>query len=254
MTESYEGHMERGVLAWVGLTLVIGCVSVPLAHPDFDGSSSQTSVLVPVDEATQDLAFLRFRDDLLAAVRRRDVSGVMRKAHERVSDRGFYHSLALGPTPKSPSQPEDVIWKALEQLLTLGGSFITDQQRLYGRGAELGDREFCAPYVYSAFPIPDPDGLGEAVAGVLLQSDVSLYVLPSASSRIVTIRSYEIVKYDTRHRNGPTAPGWMSVTTLDGTFGYVRSEVVRSVLDYHACFGHFDGKWLMTRLARDDYP
>lgn len=245
--------MTRMLSAWIVVLSIMGCAaSAP--HSGVKVPSESVAVLLPVDEASQDPSFLRFRDELLQSVRRRDVSGVTQRLHKGLTERDLDQSLLLGPSPKSPSQPEHAIWKELEKVLTLGGSFVTNEQRLYGRGLGLGDREFCAPYVYSAFPVTVPEGLGEAVAGVLLQSSVAVRTGPSADAELVTTRSHEIVRYRTRHPNGPTAPGWTSVTTLDGRFGYVRADSVRSVLDYHACFGMFGKQWLVTELVRGDYP
>jgi hypothetical protein len=241
------------ISAWIVVLSIMGCAALA-PHSNAQVPSESVAVLLPVDEASQDRSFLRFRDELLQSLRRRDVSGVKQRLHERLTGRSLDQSLLLGPSRKSPSQPEDAVWEELEKILTLGGTFVTSEQKLYGRGLGLGDREFCAPYVYSAFPVTIPRGLGAAVVGVLLQSHVAVRAGPSEDAKLVTTRSHEIVRYQTRHPNGPTAPGWTSITTLDGIFGYVKSDTVRSVLDYHACFAVFGEQWLMTEFVRGNYP
>jgi len=205
-----------------------------------------------VDEGKRDPAFDAFRAELLAAVRRRDLETVWQKLHDRLRTPAQRYAMDVDAV-RQPATPTDT-WSQLERVLTLGGSFITEQQHLYGRGAELGANEFCAPYIYSAFP-HNPDGLGEAEAGVLLQRNVAVHAAPSAQSSIVTRRSHEVVKFQAKHYEERGKPSdWTRIETLDGKRGYVRSVEVRNVTDYHACFGKFEEGWLMTEFAFGNYP
>lgn len=88
-----------------------------------------------VDEASGDAEFLHFRGELASAVAQRDVVGVMRRTHPRVT--GLRNSLELRSSAERPYQPEHVVWTEMDRLLKLGGSFITDEQRRYGRGTSF---------------------------------------------------------------------------------------------------------------------
>jgi hypothetical protein len=137
-----------------------------------------------------------------------------------------------------------------EHALALGGTFTTS------RGAVPGRREFCAPYVYSAFPEELPRWLeGEENPWAIIGSNVPVREQPRPSARVLTRLSWELVKADGWRDADPKGRlQWANVTLPDGRSGYVQEGQIRPTTDYHVCFAKIDGRWLMTSFARDEYP
>lgn len=46
--------------------------------------------------------------------------------------------------------------------------------------------------------------------------------------------------------------GWLALTLADGRSGFVRTDRVRSVIDYRAVFERRNGQWLMTTFVAGD--
>jgi hypothetical protein len=193
--------------------------------------------LMPIDEATTDPSLLAFRTVLLAAARA-----------------GDQHRVSNLMTPRLQSQlPERFIHVYdLSRLLALGGSFTTTRGSVHGR------REFCAPYVYSAFPklynLPDglSNRLGDGDAWVVLQARVPVKKEPTVLSLTLRYFSYEIVSVggdDVPDRHSP-GPRWVQIYLPGRVVGYVDSTVVRRTYDYAACFAKFEGQWRMTLFDR----
>ena len=183
-----------------------------------------------VDEASQDPSFVAFRDRLLAAVRAKDRDAVLSLADPKIrtsfGDAGGRADLAR-------KLREPGMWRQLETILTLGGTFR-------GEGAQ---RSFWAPYVYSSFP--DSHDAFENVA--VIADGVPLREKPSADARVLATLSRDIVEANIGQRTE-----WIRVKTADGRSGYVESAKVRSPIDYRAGFMKSGNGWTMTALVAGD--
>lgn len=227
------------------ILMLLACVG----RGEVRGATAQSSPVQvkPVDEASEDSVFSAYRSALRTAVRDRDVAALLTAVAPDLRSR-----LAEWLDPKRAlhgGEKED--WRELEQLLALGGTFTAT------RGAVKGRREFCAPYVYSAYPWPVPSGYGSEVdPSVLLEADVAVHAAPSSTSPVLTRLSYALVQevgggYPGDGRPGPT---WTLVILQDDREGYVLDTQIRSPTDYHACFAQIEGRWQMVRFARDITP
>jgi hypothetical protein len=183
--------------------------------------------LMPVDEASSDPSFVAYRDELLAAVRRRDANAVAALADPmiRTSFGGGGGADDLRRTLEQPG-----MWDDLEQLLTQGGSF---------RGEGTG-RSFWAPYVYSAWPDAHDPFAFLAITG----KDVPLRESQDPGSPTIAILSYDIVERAGQPDN--------RVKTADGRTGWVEADDVRSPIGYRAGFMKSDGRWRMNALVAGD--
>jgi hypothetical protein len=189
-----------------------------------------------VDEAGTDPEFKAFRDRLeenLKASNHQYLSDVMEPslgAHWR----GWLGTIAYQS----------------QRALALGGSFTTT------RGAVPGRREFCAPYVYSAFPKEVPRSIeGEEDPWAIIGAHVPVRAQPRPSARVLTYLSWELVKADGWLDADPESHlRWVEVDLLNGRRGYVQEGQIRHNTDYHVCFAKIQGQWLMTAFARDKYP
>lgn len=212
------------------------------------------SKVIPIDEAEKDEGLLEFRNRLISAVKVRNAEFVLEAAVDEL--RGQLRALALPKTAFAGPSYEAADWPELEELLRLGGSFTTTRGRVFGR------REFCAPYVYSAYPQRDVIAfLLEKLAGrdenptslpsVILGSKVPARRRPEQDARIVEHLSHDLLLV--REERG-TPPDWYSVYLSDTVFAWVRAGQIRSPLDYHACFATIDGRWRLTEFEKDKMP
>jgi hypothetical protein len=187
-----------------------------------------------VDEAGQDPEFKAFRDRLERDVKEGDLQAL---------------SAAMAPALRArwPGWL-DTIAHHTARVLPLGGAFTTT------RGAVPGRREFCAPYVYGAFPNELPLAIeGEADPWAIIGARVPVRTQPRPSARVLTYLSWELVKAD-GWLNVPGPSQWAEVDLLDGRRGYVQEGQIRQTTDFHVCFAKIDGRWLMTAFARGRYP
>jgi hypothetical protein len=192
-----------------------------------------------VDEAAQDSDFKAYRDRLLQSVRNRDAKSLADSMSPELRTK---EASWLAP-PFS-----NTIAYETQRALELGGSFTTT------RGAMFGRREFCAPYVYSAFPKSLPSALeGETNPWAIIGSHVPVREERQPDARVLTYLSWELVKADGWYE-GPKNLQWAKVDLLDGRSGYVQEGQIRPTDDYHVCFAKIDGRWQMTRFARDEPP
>lgn len=189
--------------------------------------------LMPVDEATADPSLAAFRDELLAAVRRRDVDAVVAAADPNIltSFGGGGGSAALRDLLRDAR-----MWDELERILTLGGTFR-------GEGEQ---RMFWAPYVYSAWPESHDAFMSLAV----IEPRAPLRTAPSASAPAAAMLSYDII--ERASEPGADEGAWRRVKTADERVGFVAARSVRSPVDYRAGFRKTDHRWRMTALVAGD--
>jgi Bacterial SH3 domain len=196
-------------------------------------ASSRPSVngpkLLPVDVATSDPSLAAFRDELLAAVRKRDAGAVV-----ALSDPKIRTSFGGGggATDLRKALQEPGVWEDFEQLLTQGGQFV-------GEGET---RSFWAPYVYSAWPDSHDAFQFLAVTG----EDIPLRESANANAPVIATLSHDIV--ERKEKQGD----WQQVKTADGHTGWVEARSVRSPVGYRAGFLKMDGKWKMNALVAGD--
>lgn len=222
------------------LTLLL--LSIALAGPaavDRQGTPIDRMRHFPfpfVDEAGQDPEFKAFRDRLERDAKKPDLQAL---------------SSAMTPALRTrwPGWLETIAYHTA-RILSLGGSFTTT------RGAVPGRREFCAPYVYSAFPNELPSAIeGEADPWAIVGAHVPGRAQPRPTARVLTNLSWELVKAGGwLDRDPQRRLQWARVDLLDGRRGYVQEGQIRAATDYHVCFARIDGHWLMTKFANDQYP
>jgi hypothetical protein len=180
--------------------------------------------LPPVYEAPRDPSLVAYRDQLLAAVRRRDadafVSAVDPNIRTSFGDGGGSDALR-----EMLARPE--MWSELEQVLTLGGTFR--------------EGSFWAPYVYSAWP-ENYDAF-EWLA--VVAKDVPLREAPNG--RAIATLSYDLVQ-----RAGEPEGGWQKVKTADNRTGFVEAKLLRSPVGYRAGFNKDEKGWRMTGIVAGD--
>jgi len=187
----------------------------------------------PVDEAAQRPDFLAFRTELRQAVERHDVSGVLRAVHPKIKN-GFDGDDGLEAFKKkwNVNQPDSELWKELGAVLALGGTF-TERDT------------FTAPYTFSRWP-DDVDSFDHVA---VIASNVRIRSGPNVESAPIATASFSILELDSDSQ--PDTSSWTRVL-IDGKRGYIKSEFVRSPIDYRAMFQFSNGRWWMTFFAAGD--
>jgi hypothetical protein len=188
-----------------------------------------------VDEAGQDSEFKAFRDRLEEDLKRGDLQRL----------------AAVMAQPLRAKWPDSLasIAHHAGRALALGGSFTTV------RGAVFGRREFCAPYVYAAFPNVVPPPIRSTFEPYAIIGDrVPARAKPRPDAPVVMYLSWELVKDGSWYDDAQRHVLWAQVTRLDGRVGWVQHGQIRHPTDYHVCFAKIDGQWLMTAFGRDRYP
>lgn len=196
--------------------------------------SVQGPKLTPVDEATSDPSLVAFRNELLAAVRKRDADAVVALADPKIRT-SFGGGGGAADFKRNLAQKG--VWEDFELLLTQGGTFVGE-----GPG-----RSFWAPYVYSAWPDAHDAFASLAVTG----ENVPLYESADKSSPVIATLSYDIVQR--AGDIGRDVGEWQNVKTADGHTGWVEARSVRSPVGYRAGFlKNKDGKWQINALVAGD--
>lgn len=187
----------------------------------------------PVDQAAQQPDFFSFRAQLLVALAKRDVDGLMSVVHKDIKN-SFGGNDGIDEFRETwfSERPGASIWETLTSVLALGGIFTSEAK-------------FSAPYVFSLWP-RDVSGFDYvAVTG----SGVRVRSKPSATSAPLATVSYSILEVP---QDLEAPEGWVAVKLLSGATGYVDRRYVRSPIDYRATFRKIDGKWQMTVLIAGD--
>jgi hypothetical protein len=181
-----------------------------------------------VDEAPRDPALVAYRDELLVAVRKRDADAVIALVDPKIRT-----SFGGGGGPddlrRTLEQPD--MWSGLEQILTLGGTFIDGSD----------GKAFWAPYVYSAWP----DRHDAFTTYAVIADDVPLVDAPDGKP--IAMLSRNIVE----HMSDPSG-GWTQIKIHDGRSGFVETKHLRSPVGYRAGFNKEGDRWRMTALVAGD--
>jgi hypothetical protein len=202
--------------------------------------AAQTKLL-PVDESSADPQFSKFYESFRDAVYQKDTKFLM-----SILDPEVQTEIDGEPGAKAfekhwqPADPASKLWTELAEVVSLGGSFTTEQ----------GTKAFCAPYTYSKFP----DAIDSFNHGVILRANVELRSKPSVHAPVMTRLSHDIVKvpsWQSAKDESHNDVHWLRVIARAGA-GYVRTTDIRSPSDFRACFARKDDRWLLRWLVAGD--
>lgn len=210
------------------------------------GAAQKERYVMPVDEGAKDASFNAFREEFIAAVKRRDVKFLLDTLDREVlgsygGDGGIADFKRLWKLDE-PNKSE--IWNELLTVLTNGGTFVKD--------AGIKNKQFCAPYTFTIYP----SDLDMSEHQVIFGNNVNLRARPDTKSAVIAKLSYNVVRVDYENSvENPKKDGsfsWLKIATLGGKRGFVSAEYVRSTLDYRGCFEKQNGKWKMTLFLAGD--
>ena len=191
--------------------------------------------LPPVDQCAADPSFVAFRNDLLAAIARRDRDFVLAAITDDIEvDFGggagrqdFFSTWELYRPATSG------LWDELGRALSLGCAHDGRSGNYYAPSMFLADEEV----------FEDP-----FTAAVAIRPGAELRSGPDAASPVVATLDWDVL---TVPEWDPDS-GWQRVTLADGRSGYLRAEDLRSPIDYRAAFQRIGGRWRMTAFIAGD--
>ncbi len=219
---------RKRALAGRFLALLLGSLSVQSVA----SAPAAAEKAYPTDEARRDPTLVAVRAQLLAAIRKRDVEGVLKHMSPDVK-------LSLGGDGgqaefRRMMSRTPALWKSFEWALRNGGRF--------GGGGEW----FAAPYTAEA-------RLGKVEpfdALIVVARRAPLRAGPSARAKVVGWLSYDIVEM----LSPPGARGetWRKVRVQGGKVGWVEKRVTRSPIDYRVVFRNVGGEWIVVSFLSGD--
>lgn len=224
---------------WVMKALLAGAFLLLM----FVEVSPQERYVLPVDEAKQDASFFAFREKLIDAAERRDAAFIMSILDPKIElsfggDAGIADFKRIWKITSKNSEFWDIFLKVIRN----GGSF----------SRQGGITTFYAPYTFGGFP----EDLDAFEHEVIFGRNVNLREGPDADSPVVASLSYNIVKVDyknsVKEKAGEERYSWLRIETLGGKKGFVKSEFVRSPIDYRAGFEKKRGVWKMVAFIAGD--
>jgi hypothetical protein len=205
--------------------------------------SAQERYVRPVDEAKKDASFLAFRTKLIEAAKRRDAKYVLSIVDRNIlSSYGGDGGVEEFKKMWELNSPNSKFWKEFLTVMTNGGTFSEEE----------GSKIFSAPYTFNGFP----EDLDAFDYSAIFGNNVNLRAKPDLNSKTNAQLSYNIVKVD--YQNSVKKSGsdeeysWLKIETLGGKKGFVKSEFVRSPIDYRAGFEKKNGQWKMTFFIAGD--
>jgi hypothetical protein len=190
-----------------------------------------TYVLSPVDQASLEKSFVKFRTRLIQAVEDKDAAFLMATLNQNIAFSFGLHGYGDGPAGfkrmwKLDKHPEkSKLWPILLGVLNNGGAFSKDHS------------SFEAPYVVATWP-----GKYNSYDFIAVNAEgVSIREKPSQDSPLLQKISYEIVRLVSRGKGKPEA--FAEIKLPDGHRGYIQNRFLESSVGYRARFEWTGKEW-----------
>jgi len=200
--------------------------------------------IYPVDESHLDPSFAEFKVNLLKAVETQDRE-FLRSALAPDVQLSFGPFMSADRVMATFEKNDSARWKELHRLLSMGVKSLADGQR------------FLAPYV--GYVISKREITFDLYTNaVITDENVEVYAEPRPTAPIITLLSYDIVKYDPFSKNyvdnliEGERWSWFKATIPDGRTGYVRGKYVYGGFSYRAEFAKQEGQWKLIYMLAGD--
>ena len=195
-------------------------------------ADSSTHRLPPIDECAADPSFAAFRDQLRLTIEQRDAAALLEIVADdiEVDFGGGAGRADFSRTWELDRPASSGVWDELAEALSLGC-------------AGDGSGELYAPSMAAASMTEDP-----FEAAVVIRPGAELRREPDAASRSLATLDWDIVTVPEWDSEG----AWQRIVLADGRSGFVRSDDLRSPIDYRAAFRRLDGRWRMTAFIAGD--
>ena len=233
-----------GLGAVAALALLAGCERAETAPAEEIGKAAEEALVdpnandmpaaagpyAPRDTCDEIEGSRAFRVRLEKVVADRDVEGLKALAADDVV-LDFGGGMGAQELEMRLSDPEWALWDELDQLLRLG----------------------CSANKQGGITIPwyadqQMEGVDAANGVIVTGEDVPLLDAPKADAQEVAIVSWDVVSLEAFK---PDAE-YQQVVAVDGTTGYIRTDRLRSLLDYRVIASKRNGKWSITSFVAGD--
>ncbi len=128
------------------------------------------------------------------------------------------------------------LWDELDAIIALGC------------GGNQGGGYYAMPRMF----VVDLGGVDPFGARVALGEAVPLRAKPSEGADIIALLDWALVTASDSQKAVDEQPRWTEVTAADGTKGFVKSDQLRSPIDYRAVFQPRKNGWKMTAFIAGD--
>ncbi len=128
------------------------------------------------------------------------------------------------------------LWDELDAIIALGC------------GGNQGGGYYAMPRMF----VVDLGGVDPFSARVALGEAVPLRAKPSEGADIIALLDWALVTVSDSQDGTKDQPRWTEVTAADGTTGFVKSDQLRSPVDYRAVFQPRKTGWKMTAFIAGD--
>jgi hypothetical protein len=204
-------------------------------------ASAPPTRLLPVDEASRDQSFVKFRNELKRVIARKDAAALFKflAADIRLSFGDTYGGPEFHKM-WDPFAKNTKVWAALSLVVDNGGKFANQNA-------------FAAPYAYAA--LTDVDEIDAYTAVIVTNPNAVLRRAPNPSAQVIRKLDHDILeRTDTagksQHEAGPN--DWDRVKDARGQEGFVLSADVRSPIDYRIIFEKRKGQWMIGVFIAGD--
>lgn len=209
----------------IRLALALGAALIALPL------TAQARTLPPEDKCQGDTRLVDARARLAAAVEKKDAGSLLGMTANDIefgldephSKAAFIRTWKLDREPeKSP------IWAALAKILPLGCTFDSAGNAVI-------------PYLFTA--LEDRDAFATAVT---IRPNVNLRSAASETAPVVAVLHYEVLTLDT------DAEPWSKVHSDEGLSGYVRNDLMHTLVGFRAYLKKVSGAWRLTVFIEGD--
>ena len=226
--------MTRASIFPRGARLLVFTILFALLDPALAAEGERQ--VLPVDEASTDATWLRFKKRLMEAITARDTRYLLSIVDPNIRNQSEKaRGVANFRKQWDIDAADTSLWRELSSALQLGAAYVKNaRQRL----------ELCAPYLVARWPADvEPFDHGAIVA-----REAVVQAEPSSSSPSLGTLSYNVVsvldwEIDDKAPGSPQK--WVRIQ-YDGRAGYVPEEHIRSPVEHAACFVKAGSSWRMV--------
>jgi hypothetical protein len=186
--------------------------------------------LSPVDQAVEDESLIKFREELIANIKERNIDFL----NKYFDEQGTWDFGGSTKEQLLKSWDEES-WLELQKAVLLGGAFYNEEKTL-----------FFSPYTFKLFP----EEFDPYEFEVAIKDHVEVYSLKDVDSEIIGMLNYTIVKR--RYEDDNYDPNWKKIEMSDGSVGYVIGDNIRSPIDYRVGFEKVNNAWKITSFLAGD--
>lgn len=218
----------RFVLRLLLVILVMAAYAPPLR--------SQERPLDPMDEAAKDASWRSFKENLLAALEKRDRDFVLGILDAEVrSGQAGERGVAAFKEEWGLESDTGPLWKELAAVLALPAAYHRPEQ---------GPLELCAPYVAVRWP----QDIDAYKGGAIVVKSALVKSAPSSAAGTIATLSYHLVEvtdWEVNDRSADSKQKWVKIRLRAGE-GYVPEEQIRSPIEHTACFVKGERGWRLV--------